>query len=222
MPDVPPTVPALYTMVAEEYLERLGDELDHKPFDRERLTAFARRVRGPVADLGCGPGHVTRFLADAGLDGVFGLDLAEGMVELARRLHPDLVFRLGDVAELTDHQDASWGGAVSLYSIVHFRSSELRAVFQEWARVVRPGGELLLGCHLGGEVFHTTEWWGHDVDVHFVFHDATDLCAQLEAAGWRVDACEEREPYAEAVEYGSRRVYLQATRQSRASGCAVL
>ncbi len=211
MPDVASTVPALYTLVADEYLARLGDELDHKPFDRERLTAFARRVSGPVADLGCGPGHVTRFLADAGLDGVFGVDLAPGMIELAGRLHPDLAFRCQDIRDLSA-TDAEWGGIVSMYSIVHFRPAELDAVFAEWARVVRPGGELLLACHLGADVFHTTEFWGHDVDVHFVFHDADDLCTRLDANRWGVDVCEERESYGPPVEYESRRVYVQATR----------
>lgn len=208
---VPPTVAALYSLVAEEYLERLGDELDHKPFDRDRLIAFARRVRGPVADLGCGPGHVTRFLADAGLEGVFGVDLAEGMVELAASLHPDLTFCCEDIAALSA-PDGAWGGVVSLYSIVHFGPSELPAVFAEWARVVRPGGALLLASHLGGEVFHTTRWWGRDVDVHFVFHDADDVCGKLGAAGWRVDVCEERDAHGEPIEYPSRRVYVQATR----------
>jgi hypothetical protein len=53
-----------YDRVAEEYVQRIFDELQHKPLDRQLLEQFAARVHGlgPVCDLGCGPGHVARYL----------------------------------------------------------------------------------------------------------------------------------------------------------------
>jgi hypothetical protein len=50
--------PRAYDPVAEEYAHRYNEELEHKPFDRERLDFFGTLVRpgGLVADLGCGPG----------------------------------------------------------------------------------------------------------------------------------------------------------------------
>jgi trans-aconitate methyltransferase len=55
-------VQTAYDTVADEYVRRIYDELQHKPFDRELLDQFAARVRqsGMVCDLGCGPGHVAR------------------------------------------------------------------------------------------------------------------------------------------------------------------
>jgi hypothetical protein len=49
-----------YDAVAGEYARRIAGELEGKPLDRALLDAFAEQVRphGPVADLGCGPGHV--------------------------------------------------------------------------------------------------------------------------------------------------------------------
>ena len=58
------TIRENYDKLAKEYALHLFDELQHKPFDREVLTRFAHHTknRGAVCDLGCGPGHVTRFL----------------------------------------------------------------------------------------------------------------------------------------------------------------
>jgi ubiquinone/menaquinone biosynthesis C-methylase UbiE len=64
-------VPDDYDEVAETYAERLGDELAGKPLDRALLRAFAEQLAagapGVVVDVGCGPGHVTAFLAGCGL-----------------------------------------------------------------------------------------------------------------------------------------------------------
>ncbi|HYU33725.1 MAG TPA: class I SAM-dependent methyltransferase, partial [Thermoanaerobaculia bacterium] len=55
-----------YDSAAEAYAEHLATELDHKPLDRHLLNRFAEEVRGHglVADLGCGPGHVARYLQE--------------------------------------------------------------------------------------------------------------------------------------------------------------
>ena len=64
-----------------------GDELAGKPLDRALLAAFVETVSGPVADLGCGPGHVTAHLHSLGCQ-AFGIDLSPEMVGVARRAYP--------------------------------------------------------------------------------------------------------------------------------------
>ncbi|HET6218015.1 MAG TPA: class I SAM-dependent methyltransferase, partial [Acidobacteriaceae bacterium] len=49
--------------------------------------------------MGCGPGHVARYLRNAGVT-VFGLDLSTGMLEQARQLNPDISFREGNMLAL--------------------------------------------------------------------------------------------------------------------------
>jgi SAM-dependent methyltransferase len=65
---------ASYDRVAAEYTAQIADELAGKPLDRALLRVFAEQVDGPIADLGCGPGHVAAFLADAGATVVVHLD----------------------------------------------------------------------------------------------------------------------------------------------------
>src|SRR4051812_13083968 len=59
---------ASYDRVAADYTANIADELAGKPLDRALLQAFAEQVGtlAPVADLGCGPGHVAAFLAGCG------------------------------------------------------------------------------------------------------------------------------------------------------------
>jgi trans-aconitate methyltransferase len=90
-----------YDRLADEYARRLFNELQQKPLDRELLNRFAAAVagRGDVCDIGCGPGHVARYLRDAGAT-VFGLDLSPQMLQQARKLNPDISFREGNMLAL--------------------------------------------------------------------------------------------------------------------------
>ncbi|SDO63166.1 class I SAM-dependent DNA methyltransferase [Lentzea jiangxiensis] len=141
-----------YDAVASLYAELFGDVLDTRPLDRAVLAAFAEVCRSaghPVADLGCGPGHLTAHLASLGLD-VFGLDLSPAMIALARQAHPDLRFDEGTMTAL-DLADGALGGILASYSVIHTPPSEVPAVFAEFHRVLAPGGHLLLGFFAGDD-----------------------------------------------------------------------
>src|SRR3974390_3500651 len=90
-----------YDALAERYSAQLGDELVHKPLDRALLGALVEQTPPgtPVADLGCGPGHVAAWLAAQGLRAV-GIDMSPGMVAVGRREHPEVEFRQGDLLSL--------------------------------------------------------------------------------------------------------------------------
>src|SRR5690349_3614900 len=105
-----------YDTVADEYVRRIYDELQHKPLDRQLLDRFASEVRenGPVCEVGCGPGHVARYLHERGVQ-VCGVDLSAAMIAQARKLNPGIEFREGDMMAL-DAPDAAWAGIVAFYS----------------------------------------------------------------------------------------------------------
>lgn len=205
-------VRAGYDMAAAEYARRFRDELDHKPLDRELLHRFARQVanRGEVCDLGCGPGHIARFLRDAGVS-VFGLDLSPAMLRQARRLNPDIAYREGNMMAL-NLPDASLAGIAAFYSIVNFAGETMPAVFREMARVLRSGGLLLLAFHTGEGRLYLDEFLGQPVSMDFFFFPPATIRRQLEAEGFTVEEIMERAAYAPEVEYPSRRAYIFARR----------
>ena len=203
---------ASFDAVAGTYAEKFADELAGKPLDRALMAAFAELVpAGPVVDVGCGPGYVTAHLASLGLD-VRGIDLSPGMVAQAQRAYPSLPFSVGSMLEL-DLADGSLAGLVAYYSIVNIPRPELPTVFAEFARVLVPGGVLLMVFQVGDEVRHGTEWLGHPVDLH-VYRNQPDAVARLLAeAGLAVRMTMVRQPDADGVEVGPR-AYLVATRLS--------
>ena len=86
-----------YDTVADLYVQHIFGELEHKPIDRELLDRFAAALSpGSACDMGCGPGHVTRYLNDRGLE-VTGFDLSNAMVDRAGELNSGIEFRQGDM-----------------------------------------------------------------------------------------------------------------------------
>lgn len=202
-----------YDAVAHTYLSLFGSELEGKPMDRALLTAFAEivldRLRGGlIADIGCGPGHVTSYLAELGLD-VIGIDLSEEMVALARRSYPASEFRQGSMTAL-ELSDQSLTAIVAFYSIIHIPDSYLPAVFAEFFRVLRPGGLSLIAFQVGDEEHHLAEWHGHPVNMDAYLRQPNAVVKCMEEAGLVVTLQLVRSP--EATE-SMDRCYILARRR---------
>jgi SAM-dependent methyltransferase len=140
-----------YDTVAAAYVERVPVPADMDPLSRAMLAAFAETVRtagrGPVADVGCGPGRLTAHLAALGLS-AFGIDLSPNMIEQARLAFPDLRFAVGSMTALAIG-DGELGGILAFFCTHHTPPEYLPVVFAEFCRTLAPGGQLMLGGHLG-------------------------------------------------------------------------
>lgn len=176
---------AFYDAVAEEYAAMFHDVLATRPLDRAVLRGFAELVGAgrPVADLGCGPGLVTGYLAGLGLD-VHGLDLSESMLAVARRENPALRFERGSMLEL-DLPDGALAGVVSWYSSIHTPVERLPALFAEFHRVLAPGGHLLVAFQVGDRPNRHERPFGHPVTLDFLRRRPDDMTALLTGAGFR-------------------------------------
>ena len=147
------TTRASYDATAALYARSVGTEINDSieaALDRSLLEDLAALFPhgGRVADLGCGPGRVASFLAAKGVE-VVGIDLSLGMLEMARRAHPDLRCAVGDLGALP-LADRSLDGAVCWYSIIHTEPHRLDAAFDEMARVLIADGHMLLAFRPGG------------------------------------------------------------------------
>jgi SAM-dependent methyltransferase len=186
-----------YDTVATSYADRMRGALCGAPYLRAALALFAEAIRGdgdgdstaggPVADVGCGPGHVTAHLRELGLD-AFGIDLSPAMIDVARRDYPGVRFEVGSMTAL-DLADASIAGLLSCWSLVHIPDHELPGVFTQFRRVLRPGGLLVVGFHAGeGSKLKTEGYGGHPMNVYVHRRQPDQLADLLRAAGFAIEA----------------------------------
>ncbi|WP_405826395.1 methyltransferase domain-containing protein [Streptomyces sp. NBC_00838] len=180
-----------YDTVAASYADLTRHILEEAPEERAFLARFADLVRaqagGRVADVGCGTGRITAHLHRSGVD-VFGIDLSPGMIEVARRDHPDLPFALGSMTDLALADD-SLTGLIAWYSLIHVPDDEIGRVLAHFKRVVRAGGPLLLGFHVGDEAKVKTEGYGgHPMNVHVHRRQHAQLITWLDEAGFAVES----------------------------------
>lgn len=182
---------ASYDTDAVGYAEKVEGLLAGQPFLRSGLAVFAEAVHraggGLVADVGCGTGYVTSHLHDLGVD-AFGIDLSPQMVALARRDHPDLRFEVGTMTDL-DLEDGAVTGVVAFWSVVHVPDDAVPGVLEELFRVLRPGGPLLIGFHVGDGVDHTSRGYtGRAVALDTHLRPPPRVQGWLRDAGFSLDA----------------------------------
>ena len=141
-------IAAAYDARAEEYVERLGSVEQMGPQDRATIERWGGGIVGPLLDAGCGPGHWADVLSDDGVRDVVGLDASAHFLASARRRFPQVHFVRGDLAALPV-ATGSVGGVLSWFSIIHTAPADVPAILREFARVLVPGGSLLLGFFAG-------------------------------------------------------------------------
>lgn len=157
-------VRASYDRVADNYVELLettgmGD-IRTQPWLQAAIDAFAGSVRGlgPVLDAGCGPGTVTAYLHERGIE-VSGVDLSHRMIEHAQRLHPECSFAVGSSTEL-NLAPSSFGGILGWWSLFNLPREILPNVLAAFHDALVPGGHFMIATHVGDDDAARTEAYG--------------------------------------------------------------
>lgn len=196
-----------YSKVASKYTESFFNELEYKPLDRYLLDKFCDEVRksGKVCDIGCGPGHVARYLKDKELD-IVGLDISEGMLKNARKRNPDIEFLEGNMLDLKLN-DESLAGIILYYSIVNFTLEEVEKILKNLWTILENEGVLFIAFHVGDEVVNLNSWFEEDIQLDFTFFNTDEVVQILEKLNYKIIEAITRYPY-ENYEYISQKGYI--------------
>jgi ubiquinone/menaquinone biosynthesis C-methylase UbiE len=135
-------------------------------------------------DVACGPGLVARAL-DPRVGSVHGVDMTPAMVERAEAEavaggHAGLAFSRGDATAL-EEADASYDGAITRFSLHHIPAPS--RVIEEMARVVRPGGWVVVGDHLTDADADAAAWHQEIERLRDPTHWASQTAERLRAMG---------------------------------------
>ena len=199
-----------YQAMAEAY----ADDADVDPmkvsYDRPAILAMAGDVRGKrVLDVGCATGALTEALADRGAQ-VTGVDVNPRFIELARaRLGDRAVFEVADIsAPMPTLGDESFD-IVTASLVLHYLR-DWATPLREFARILRPGGLLLVSTHhptqdVGiadppADYFETvllTDTWrkaGRTFEVRFYHRPISAIVDALADAGFLIERIPEPAP----------------------------
>lgn len=200
---------AMYEEFGRAYAAAIENNAWNAGYERPSTLALLPEVKGlSVLDAGCGPGIYAEWLIRRGAH-VTAVDVSPTMLALARE-------RLAGQAELRlcDLSDSPLPFAESAFDLVlssltiHY-VADLNILFQEFFRILRPGGHLVFSTHhpfndyndhpngcyhaveLVEEVWNTI---GRPVKVKFYRRPLSGLFEPLLAAGFRIDAVSEGQP----------------------------
>lgn len=168
-----------YSQRAAEYVTALGSIEDMDVLDSTLILEWGSRVSGPILDAGAGPGHWTELLRINGKS-VQGVDIVQEFVESAQARFPHSEYLLGDIMQLP-FDDIRFGGIISWYSLIHMDPEQARIALKEFARVLRPEGNLLIGVFLGPQ----SDSFDHAIAKAY-FWSIRGINEALEAAGFHV------------------------------------
>ncbi|WP_299267319.1 class I SAM-dependent methyltransferase [Halorientalis sp.] len=136
-----------------------------------------------VLDVGCGDGQRTL----ANLDGTdrVGLDFARSGLDMAAQNVPAARLLQGDMARLPV-QDGTVDAVTAYHAVFHVPQSTHPEVYQEFARVLQPGGLFL--TTVGGSRYETVRrgWLGSDERMFFSTPGRDRTREQLRSAGFEI------------------------------------
>lgn len=186
--DVTSQVRATYDLVAEDYAGHFPATEPEAAIDLAAIDHFVMLLKDgtrDVLDAGSGTGRMSRYLTARGCH-VRGVDLSPGMVAVARRDHPDIKTEVGSITVLPFPTD-SFDGLFYWYSVIHVPDDELRKVFDEARRVLRPDGVVLVAFQVGegeSEVGAGYRRLGHDVTLIRFHRTVEQVMRLMQTAGF--------------------------------------
>lgn len=194
-----------YDRLAETYAaERSGAGPEVELVERflDSLSAGAQ-----VLDVGCGGG--TPVLDRPGDDATHvGVDLSREQVKRAADSLPGTALLQGDARDLPI-RDGAVDAVTALHSIIHVPIDAHRRVVAEFARVLRPGGSVLLSEGTGAWTGANPDWLGSGVEMQWEIAGSAATRDHLRTAGFAID--EERRVTDDLGDEESAWVFFSAT-----------
>jgi SAM-dependent methyltransferase len=122
----------------------LGDDWHSQPEPSDLHEAVRRYFRpGRTADIGCGSGRDTAWLAANGFPAV-GYDASAGLLADARRRYPEVTFVAATLPELAGVAEASFDNVLCETVIMHLPHAAIAPAVRRMLALLKPGGTMYL------------------------------------------------------------------------------
>lgn len=206
----PNNVRKMYDDTAQHYAKMMDSEIKMPIYGEllGRLHERLENIDGVLIDAACGSGHMLsmyheRFETKRPL---LGLDLSPRMVDIANENFGSLAqFMVSDMRDLSEVEDSSAAALLNFFALHHLDPSDVDKALVEWARVIRPDGQLVLGAWEGKGLID----YGEESDIVALRYTQDEIQSKTESAGFEIIRC--------AVEpvkgFPMDAIYLEGVRQ---------
>lgn len=173
------------------YEQIVQDEMDLRLL--ERLQTLDWSTPQTVLDLACGTGRIGAWLANRCTAALYGVDITPEMLDVARSKD---IYRALYVADIFNTKLPAQSYDLCTQSLADEHLPELAPLYQEVARVTKPGGcFVIVGFHpqflMAGMPTHFDRASGETVTIRSYVHLLSDHVKAAHAAGWTLQEMDE-------------------------------
>lgn len=173
-----------WNAVADDYAARRRADGEDAALIDELLAGLPANPRPRVLDIGCGDGSRTLNNLVGDTDTV-GLDFSRRQLELAGRTAPDARLLQADMTALPV-ADAVFDGITAYHAVFHVSRTSHPEVYDEFARVLKSGGRLLMTVGTGSNDATRRNWLNSGHAMYWSTPGRETTVEQLDDAGFDI------------------------------------
>lgn len=174
--------------IARTYYELYKDDTS----DLMYFDEFLNGCGGKILDLGCGMGHYSKYMHNKGFN-VTGIDISEGMLNIAKETNNNIEFIEGDVCDLSILGNRKFDGIVLAYVLQHLSKEEVNSLFKQISNHLEPGAKILLFLREGNSIVEEVEPINPKFKYVINEYNKEEIEALLVNNGWEVTKVERKE-----------------------------
>jgi 2-polyprenyl-3-methyl-5-hydroxy-6-metoxy-1,4-benzoquinol methylase len=166
-----------WNKIANIYQEKFMDmDLYNDTYDY--ICKNIEKPKAKILEIGCGPGNITKYILSQRSDfDVFGIDIAENMVELAKQNNPTAQFAVMDCREI-NKLNTKFDGIVGGFCLPYLSVIESKELITNAYDLLNDGGLFYLSF-VEGDPEKSEFKAGSGGRVFFNYHDLDKLTSEL-------------------------------------------
>ena len=198
-----------YDDIAREY----ADEFYEDTSDDKYIDKFLNSLTGKsILDAGCGVGEDCKYVEQKGFSAV-GIDLSKGMLDIAKEKYSQGKFQIMDMTNII-YPDNTFDGIISNCSLFHIPTELLPQTLEEFKRVLKQKGKLLLILQEGDGEVMVEEPYRPGVYLYMNYFSMENISELLRLHNFSVEGFE-REESPNEFELGKGKLIVFATNKKK-------
>ncbi|MBJ7328696.1 MAG: class I SAM-dependent methyltransferase [Solirubrobacteraceae bacterium] len=133
----------LYDSYVTGHQGEIAETRSYAGFDVDIVARVPSDRAVSIVDIGCGQGQLVRMLGEHGYTDVWGIDLSQEQVDLAKELGTPNISR-DDLFGFAEEHQGGFDVVLAVDLIEHFDRADVQRVFEALSSLLRPGGTLIV------------------------------------------------------------------------------